>query len=130
MPGRGVERRGAVARGELLRAGGSELHLNSRQRDDCVFLSELVEVSAFAFLAAELDDAAEGAIGGVADQPKTTATAGAPLHAILPSLQFANPPDDARTRRADVLLRDVLDRMPTHTRFKRDSRQNDGTDLG
>ena len=30
MPGRGVERRDAVARDELLRAGGSELHLNSR----------------------------------------------------------------------------------------------------
>jgi hypothetical protein len=30
MLGRGVERRDGVARGELLRAGGSELHLNSR----------------------------------------------------------------------------------------------------
>src|ERR1700720_2708094 len=56
------------------------------------FLSALVEVGASAFLAAELDDVAEGAIGGVADQPKTTATVGAPLHAILPSLQFCNPP--------------------------------------
>src|ERR1700720_230573 len=54
------------------------------------FLSALVEVGALAFLATELDDVAEGAIGGVADQPKTTATVGAPLHAILPSLQFCN----------------------------------------
>src|ERR1700730_2917750 len=106
MPGRGVERRGAVARGELLRAGGSELHLNSRQRDDCVFLSELVEVSAFAFLATELDDVAEGAIGGVADQPKTTATPGAPLHAILASLAICQ--STRTTQRVDVLLRDVL----------------------
>jgi hypothetical protein len=48
------------------------------------FRSALVEEGAFAFLATELDDAAEGAIGGVADQPKATATVGAPLHAILP----------------------------------------------
>jgi hypothetical protein len=55
------------------------------------FLSPLVEVGTFAFLATELDDAAESAMGGVADQPKTTATVGAPLHAILPSLRFLNP---------------------------------------
>jgi hypothetical protein len=68
------------------------------------FLSALVEVGAFAFLATELNDVAEGAIGGVADQPKTTATVGAPLHAILPSLQFCNPPE----RRANAAtLRDV-----------------------
>jgi hypothetical protein len=42
------------------------------------FLSPLVEVGTFAFLATELDDAAESARGGVADQPKTTATVGAP----------------------------------------------------
>jgi len=72
------------------------------------FLSALVEVGGFAFLAAELDDVAEGAIGGVADQPKTTATVGAPLHAILPSLQFLNPPERRATRRVDVLLHDVL----------------------
>jgi hypothetical protein len=70
--------------------------------------SSLVEVGALAFLATELDDAAEGAIGGVADQPKTTATVGAPLHAILPSLQFCNPLNGALRRRVDVLLRDVL----------------------
>jgi hypothetical protein len=56
-------------------------------------LSPLVEVGTFAFLATELDDAAESAMGGVADQPKTTATVGAPLHAILPSLQSFNPPE-------------------------------------
>jgi hypothetical protein len=61
------------------------------------FLSALVEVAAFAFLATKLDDAAEGAIGGVADQAKTTATVGAPLHAILPSLQFCNLPDSYRS---------------------------------
>jgi len=57
------------------------------------FLSTLIEVGAFAFLAAELNNAAEGAIGGVPDQPKTTATVGAPLHAILRSLQSCNPPE-------------------------------------
>jgi hypothetical protein len=82
----------------------------SRQRDDCASFhrSSLVEVGALAFLATELDDAAEGAIGGVADQPKTTATVGAPLHAILPSLQFCNPLNDALTRPVDALLRHVL----------------------
>ena len=73
------------------------------------FLSPLVEVGTFAFLATELDDAAESAMGGVADQPKTTATVGAPLHAILPSLRIFNPPDDAasavRSANAGVMAR-------------------------
>jgi hypothetical protein len=67
-------------------------------------LSPLVEVGTFAFLATELDDAAESAMGGVADQPKTTATVGAPLHAILPSLQSFNPPErrGAQSGRASI----------------------------
>jgi hypothetical protein len=68
------------------------------------FLSPLVEVGTFAFLAAELDDAAESAIGSVADQPKTTVTVGAPLHAILPFLQFFNPPE----RRANAVSRSTF----------------------
>jgi hypothetical protein len=66
---------------------------------------ELVEVGAFAFLATELDDAAEGAIGGVADQSKATATMGAPLHAILPLCNSAIDPIDAPTSEAMCLLR-------------------------
>jgi hypothetical protein len=72
------------------------------------FLSPLVEVGGFAFLAAELDDVAEGAIGGVADQPKTTATVGAPLHAVLPSLQFFNPPERREEGSAPALFASKL----------------------
>ena len=64
---------------------------------------ELAEVGAFAFLATELDDAAEGAIGGVADQSKATATMGAPLHAILPLYNSAIHPVDVPTGECDVL---------------------------
>jgi hypothetical protein len=80
------------------------------------FLSALVEVAAFAFLATKLDDAAEGAIGGVADQAKTTATVGAPLHAILPPSNFAIRLDDAP--RGESMYSCT---MFSHTRFKRDS---------
>src|SRR5580700_1635722 len=66
---------------------------------------ELVEVGAFAFLATELDDAAEGVIGGVADQSKATATMGAPLHAILPLCNSAIHPIDTLTGEAMYLLR-------------------------
>jgi hypothetical protein len=82
-------RRGRRIVGCALLRGLGEVRLTSIAvaRRLC-FISALVEEGAFAFLATELDDAAKGAIGGVADQAKTTATVGAPFHAILPCSRY------------------------------------------
>ena len=60
----------------IMKGGEVGVTSNKGARRRLCYLSALVEVAAGAFLATELDDVAEGAIGGVADQPKTTRDSG------------------------------------------------------